>query len=260
MTQASIPEPVTTGAATTPATNPATPPVEPAVPASPLTLDPAVPPVATPPATSEGVEFEYTPTGDPGLDLALDFVGKHGFGPQDPAIQAAQKGDFSALEAALKAKGDKAKGFERFVALAKQSFESGKAKREASEATAIKVVHEAAGGEANWKAIQTWAAANAEPEERAQINAALAAGGLTAKFAVQGLAALFAQAQKNAPPASAVKPGAGAAPAATGHLTSREYSAEVQKLRNTLGTKLETSAEYKALVSRRQAARAAGVN
>ena len=259
MTQATIPDPA---AATIPAgtvPDPATAKVEPTVPANPLTLDPATPAVTTPPA-GEAVEFEYTPTGDPGLDLALDFVGKQGFGPDHPAIKAAQSGDFAVLDAALKAKGDSAKGYEKFVALAKQSFETGKAKRAAAEADAIKVVHEAAGGEANWKAVQAWAAANADPAERAQINAALAAGGLTAKFAVQGLVALFGQAQKSAPPASAVKPGAGAAPAATGHLTSREYSAEVQKLRNTLGTKLESSAEYKALVSRRQAARAAGVN
>lgn len=259
MTQATIPDPAANGTPD-PALNPATPPVDPAAPANPLTLDPATPTPPVAPAGEADVEFEYAPTGQPGLDIALDFVGKQGLGPQSPAVIAAQNGDFSVLEAALKAKGESAKGYEKFVALAKDAYAAGKAKRETAEAEAIKVVHEAAGGEANWKAIQAWAAANADPAERVQINAALAAGGLTAKFAVQGLAALYAKAPKTQPPAPAVKPGTGSTPAATGHITSREYSAEVQKLRNTLGTKLESSAEYKSLVSRRQASRAAGVN
>lgn len=250
-TEVTIPE-----STTPPATPVVTPPVAPVTaPASPAALNIDLPAVPAP----SNEQFEYTPTGDAGLDVALDFVGAQGFGPAHPAIVAAQGGDFTVLEAALKERGDKAKGYERIIALAKQSFESGKNKRAETEASTRKVVHEAAGGEANWVAIQAWAAANADPAERTQINAALAAGGLTAQFAVQGLAALYAKSPKTNPPASAVKAGAGAAPAATGQLTSREYASEVQKLRNTLGTKLESSVEYKTLVSRRSAARAAGI-
>ena len=84
------------------ATPPATPPAAPAAgqppagvvtPAKPadgvLLADPAP---ATPPAPNPDTsdEFSYDPTGDAGLDYALNFVGKLGYGDTHPAIQAAQ--------------------------------------------------------------------------------------------------------------------------------------------------------------------------
>lgn len=254
-----------------PTNTPATPPlgIDPAI-------SPAVPPVVPPagdgtppaldlgkpaddkagtPAASDETEYEYTPTGDAGLDLALDFVGKLGYGPQHEAIVAAQKGDFSKLEAALKAQGDKAKGHERFITLAKQSFERGVEKGKAVEAETRKVVYEAAGGEKAWTDIQAWAAANADPAEKEQINAMLKAGGLQARLAVQGLAQLYNAQLKTKPPASALKPGATTAPASSGALTSQEYAKEVQALRNKLGPSFDKSPDYAALQARRRASR-----
>lgn len=263
---------MTTAAPATPATNtPATPPIG---------IDPATSPVdpaaakpagdGTPPALDLGkptdekagtpepsveTEYEYTPTGDTGLDLALEFVGKLGYGPQHEAIVAAQTGDFSKLEAALKAQGDKAKGHERFIKLAQQSFERGVEKSKAAEVETRKVVYEAAGGEKAWADIQAWAAANADAAEKEQINSMLKAGGLQARLAVQGLAQLYNAQLKTKPPASATKPGATTTPATSGALTANEYAKEVQTLRNKLGTSFDKSSEYAALQARRRASR-----
>lgn len=262
---------------TTAAAGPATPNT-PATP--PLGIDPAISPVdgeaakpagdGTPPAldlgkpaddkagtptASDETVYEYTPTGDPGLDLALEFVGKLGYGPQHEAIVAAQSGDFAKLEAALKAQGDKARGHERLINLAKQSFERGVEKSKTAEAETRKVVYEAAGGEKQWADIQAWAAANADPAEKEQINTMLQAGGLQARLAVQGLAQLYNAQLKTKPPASALKPGATTTPASSGALTSQEYAKEVQTLRNKLGPSFDQSPDYAALQARRRASR-----
>lgn len=239
---------------TPPVTPPATPPAGDGTPPALDIGDPTKPEEGTPPASSE-VEFEYAPTGDAGLDLALEFVGKLGYGPQHEAIVAAQKGDFSVLEAALKAQGDKAKGYDRFLTLAKQSFERGTEKAKSAEAETRKVVYEAAGGEKAWNDIQAWAAANADPEEKEQINAMLKAGGLQARLAVQGLAQLYNAQLQTKPPAAALKPGASTTPASAGALTAAEYAREVQSLRAKLGASFDTSPDYAALQARRRASR-----
>ena len=115
-----------------PATPPATPPAAPAAgqppagaatPAQPapgvLLDDPAA---ATPPAPNPDTanEFAYDATGDAGLDYALNFVGKLGYGDTHPAMQAAQKGDFSLIRAELATKG--VAGSDAVLALAEQAY------------------------------------------------------------------------------------------------------------------------------------------
>lgn len=240
--------------ATSPVTQPVVVPPGDGKPALDLNTPPATPDEA--PAADDGtVQYEYTPTGDAGLDLTLEFVGKLGYGPQHEAIVAAQKGDFTKLDAALKAQGDKAKGHERFVALAKQAFERGAEKAKTSQEATRAAVYEAAGGEKNWVSIQAWAAANADPAEKEQINAMLAAGGLQARLAVQGLAQLYQAHLKTKPAASALKDGASGAPASSGALSATDYAKEVQALRAKLGAQFETSSDYAALQARRRASR-----
>lgn len=223
-------------------------------PAAPLSLgEPAAP--ATPEPEAAGTQpVVYDPTGDPGLDIALDFLGKLGLGPEDAAIAAAARGDFAALEAKLKGMGEKAKGFERYLELGKAAYAkeaaAAKAKADADRAAVISAV----GDEKTWTAVQTWAAANAEPAEREAVNAALAAGGIAAKAVAKYLHDLW-----KASPAAVITPapvtqhaGAGAA---NGALDPASYKAEVAKLYAAKGGRIDGTPEYADLQRRRAAYR-----
>ena len=198
---------------------------------------------------------EYEKTGDAGLDVALSYIGERGFKPDHPAMQAAMKGDFTLIEAELAKLGEKAKGHAAIVNLAKDSYSRKQAAGTAAATATAKAVHEAVGGAANWAAIQAWAAANADPDEKAQLNAAFKTGGVAATAAATYLAGLFAKHGKAAPK-SAVKPEAGNTPPNGGNaLSPREFSAESQALYAKLGARMEASREYADLRARRQAYR-----
>ena len=107
--------------------------------ADPLDLTKPTAPAATPAA-------EFEPTGDPGLDLALEFFASKGIGADHKALLAAQKGDFALLEATLSVMGDKAKGWEKFLALGKRSYETVKTQAEAKVTAAKKDIEDAVGG------------------------------------------------------------------------------------------------------------------
>lgn len=246
-----------TGEAPAPVQQPVVPaPGAPVAPAAPV----APPAPAIPEPTSDG---KLEPTGDPGLDLAIEFVNAAGIKGNDPAIEAAREGDFTLLEAKLAALGDKAKGWERHVALAKQAFERHTAAVEAENAKVRDTVFSVVGGEANWKAIQAFASANASPEEKAQINAAFAAGGLQAKSAAIYLAQVYQKAQAKNPgykePAAPVKPNAPAGGDGTTPMTARAYAQAVAKLQaQAKGRDVSGTPEYAALQQQRLAAKRAG--
>lgn len=201
----------------------------------------------------------YEPTGDVGLDLALEFIGARGIKPSDPAILAAEKGDFSLIEAKLAAMGDKAKGYEKMVALAKRAFDDTKAAADAKAAEGAKLIHETVGGKDNWLAIKTWAATNAEPAEKASINAALAQGGLVAKITAQWLLSKFnSAAGTTVQPAAVTTAASSGKPAPMQHLTRQAFIAEAETLRQKIGYGFESSKEYAALRSRRAASARAG--
>lgn len=208
------------------------------------------------------VVIEFNPTGDAGLDMALGFFGKLGLGPGDAAFDAATNGDFGMLKAKLGQLGDKAKGFEGFVALAEQSYEKGKAANAGKVAKDVAAIHQAVGGEEQWKAIQKWASANAEPDEKASVNAALKQGGVAAKAMAQWLASKYAGAKgTTVEPADIVAEGAAgkAASTVTGALSAAAYAVEVQATRAKMGFKFEGSREYAALQARRLAGKKAGL-
>lgn len=168
--------------------------VAPAAPAAPVTppvpatvADPAKGDVKQEPAGDEGA-VSYAETGDGTLDVALAFVGRLGIGPEDAAMQAATRGDFSLLKAKLASLGQTAQGWEQFVALGEKAFSTFSA-TEATKAEATQAaVFEVAGGPEAWKEISAWATANADPEEKDQINAMFAQGGLAARAAASFLA------------------------------------------------------------------------
>ncbi len=220
----------------------------------------AVEPVVAPAVEPTGV-VTYDATGDPGLDIALEFVGARGFGPEHPAIVAAEAGDFGPLKLALAALGDKAKGWERHLALAERSNTERVDKAKAEVAANQEAIDKVVGGNENWQKIAEWARGNAEPAEKTAINAALKAGGIAAK----AMAAYLDQCHQKAAgtvkePAAAVLPGVKPSPAGEGGgpLTARGYADAVQALRSKLGYNFEGSQEYVALQQRRVNAVRAG--
>lgn len=248
-----------------PATPPATPPVAPpagapvAPPAAPAVVPPVTfdtPPVAPPVAPQDAVVV-WEKTGDKALDVALRYVGQRGFGPDHPAMQAAMKGDFTEIEKALGALGEKAKDASEYVELAKESFGRRQAAAKSAGEAATKAVHDAVGGPAQWALIQPWIAVNADQKEKDEINAAFKAGGLAASTMAQYLAGLYkAHGPKGEKPKAAVKDTASSGVPSVGALSPKDYAKEVRTLSAKLGSKLETSPEYAQLQARRQAFRA----
>lgn len=238
-------------------------PVAPVVSGASLTIgDETVTPANTPAAPeAPGTIIQYNPTGDAALDMALGFVGKLGITPDHPAMKAAANGDHSLLKAHLASLGDKAKGWEQYVALAEKSHADGKTQAEAKSAATTQLVHDAAGGAEAWGEIQTWAKANAEPHERTEVNAALKAGGMQAQAMVAYLKGLYEGASGTTiTPAAAVKPGVKPnAAGATGDITAREYSQQVSALRGKLGSGFEASPQYAELQNRRTRSAARGI-
>lgn len=241
------PAPVTPAASTAPAA--AAAPLQigepaPATPADPATLE----------AESEAVE--YAPTGDVGLDLALDFIGRQGFGPENAGVKAAINGDFSILKAQLAGAGEKARGWEQYIALAEKAFETSSKASQERQAKDQAAIYGAVGGEQSWAEIAKWAGTNADPAEKAEINAALSAGGRQAVAMATYLASLYERAAGTTrEPGSAVNPNAGRSSAASGALSPREYADAVAALYRKVGGRIDDSPEYARLQARRAAYR-----
>lgn len=208
------------------------------------------------PATTAAEVIEYSPTPDPGLNLALKFVGKLGFGPDHPAMKAAVDGNFDQLKGALTQLGDKAAGWEDMVALAERAYETESTSTKERQAKDQAAIFEVVGGEANWKAIQTWAGKNAEPHEREAVNKALGMGGMAAKAMAAYLGGLYARASGTVIEGQPVlKPGADRNAGPGTALSPKDYATAVFQLHQKLGGKMEASQEYKQLQMRRQAFR-----
>ena len=218
--------------------------------------DPAAATPAPNPDTSH--EFSYDPTGDAGLDYALNFVGKLGYGDTHPAIMAAQKGDFSLIRAELATKG--VAGSDAVLALAEQAYTRFAAEDAKKSEELAGFAAQAAGSAENWAVVRAWAAQEATPQEKAQVNAALAQGGLVAQGVISQLVNLYQQ--KHTLPkdaADVAKPGAvGTAAPSNEPMTAKAYAQAVEALRQKLGNRTDGSPEYAALQSQRLAARRAG--
>lgn len=215
----------------------------------------------TPPAV-EGLEANpvvYDATGNAGLDLALEFIGGLGFGPEHPALTAASDGDFAPLKEAMGKLGDKAKGWERYVKLGEEAYSNQANTRKEADEKALKSIVEAAGGKDDWEAIRSWASANATDAEKVEVNAALKMGGRVATQMVQALRTQWlAKAERDAP--SAVKDSARTNATSTEVLTAEAYQKEVAALHRKHRGDLEGRGykEYEALQHRRIAAMRAG--
>lgn len=190
---------------------------------------------------------------DPGLNYAMGFLAKNGFNANDPAVDAAFGGDFSLLKAELAQKG--IAGWEQALGLAEQSYER---HVKANEAQAEKVggivtaIAQEAGVE--WEAAVAHVGKSASPDERTAINGLLA-NPATAHIAAQFITnSYIATGDVDVPPqARATTDGAAAHQGAQGGtLTRAEYTAEMDKLRKTLGDDYIHSPQAQALYRRRQ--------
>jgi len=188
----------------------------------------------------------YEATGDPALDVALEYLGKLGFAGDDTAMVRAATGDFAMLEAQLAALGDKAAGWERMVALAKSAYASSETKRTEQVAAVEKSIVSVVGSKEQWQSIVTWAAKTADPEEKAEINRMIDAGPIQARAAATLLLSAYQKAQgTSVPPRSAVRDAAGGVPASgNGPLNAKDYATAVRDLSNKLGNRMEGSQEY----------------
>jgi len=212
------------------------PPVAPPVVTDPLLITPKpagdaapapVAPVATP------AKSDVPDLGDPGLNVAADyFVNTLGLSMDSPEIVEAAKGNYSYLEAKIAQLGDKAKGAETFVKLAQDAQGRMSTTQEARHAAAVKTVHEAVGGEANWQAVRQFASTNLTPEQADSARAALSQGGFAAEAMAKHLMALATQhPQTTVVGATPVNNNAPAVPlVAQSPLTREQYRAEYKKL------------------------------
>jgi len=186
-------------------------------------------------ATEEGDIVVYDTTGDPGMDMALSFVGRLGLKPDHPAMAKAAEGDFSFIKAHLATLGDKAKGWEQHIALAEQAYGNQVKTQQALTQAITTSVHREAGGPAQWAAIEAWAKANADPKERDYINKMLADNPVSAQAAVILLKRGYEKATgTTVEPANPLKgdtPSAeGAKPDNQGPLSRKEYAKAVIEL------------------------------
>lgn len=213
------------------------------------------------PDANRDQEFKYDPTGNASLDYALDFVGQLGYGPNHPAILAAQDGNFHLIAAELAREG--VRGADAVIALAKEAYEQEQGKVETQKQEIAKFAYEQAGGQQNWQQVQAWASANATPAEKQQINALLASGGFAAQSAISFLVQQYSKSNTlNKAPAAVAKANAGASRGQDvgGALSAAEYGQLVQELVYAKGGRdVSNTREYQDLQARRLQGRRAGL-
>ena len=241
--------------ATQPTTQPTTQPAASPASMQGMMVDPQAKTVE--PNTDTSQPFQYEPTGDAGLDYALDFIGKLGYSDAHPAVRAAITGDFSLIRAELSTRG--VQGADAVVKLAEDAHARFAAK-EAEQAQVLQsYAHEAAGGEQNWDVVRAWASKEATPAEKADVNAALAKGGMVAKAMIRELVHLYKQSNTLPQDGKAVSKTAGTPASNATPLTAQAYAQAVDELYRKLGPGAANSPEYAQLQKQRLAARRAGI-
>lgn len=210
---------------------------------------PEVKPVNEPTQTkNEDGTVSFTPTGDLAVDLSLEFFGKLGLTMESPELQEAGRGNFQYLEAKLAELGEKATGYERYVALAKEGQKRLSDASKAADEARRKDVYDAVGGEEEWKKIAEHVGKNATPEEKTEIRDALAQGGIVAKAVAQMLKNLHDGAPGTRKDPAEVSTRQPSSPQGSEKLTLTGYRSELNLLVAKYGsTGLDGTPEYAAL-------------
>lgn len=126
---------------------------------------------------------------NPMVRMAVNTLAQSGFDPQDPLVQDAINGNTAGLARVLLQQGVK-NGWDVIEALDanhKQQQEI----QTYQQQTYAQQLTDAMGGKDRWQAIQQWAMQAGDPEEFAQVQQDLAAGGRTALRTAQWLESMY---------------------------------------------------------------------
>ena len=188
---------------------------------------------------------------DPGLTYAMKFLATNGFNAENPAVEAAFAGNFDLLKAELAQKG--IQGWEQALGLAEQSYARHVKENDAKADKVGEVVTEiAAGMGVDWEQAVAHIGKSASAEEKGALNQLLS-DPATAHIAARFISGSFIESGD-----TEIEPAARATGAATsahagpagGALSRAEYTAEMGKLRTTLGDEYVNSPQAAALYRR----------
>jgi hypothetical protein len=216
------------------------------------------PPAAKPPESPKPGDAEVldkagyaAAENDPGLTYAMKFLATNGFNADNPAVEAAFGGDFSLLKAELAQKG--LPGWEQALGLAEQSYDRHTKENDAKAGQVGKLVTEVAESMGvDWEQAVAHVSGSASPEEKTAINQLLS-DPKTAHIAARFIAGSFIESGDTEiePRAKATGAETGAVQTPGGGLLSRaEYTAELAKLRKTVGENYISSPQASALYRR----------
>lgn len=189
--------------------------------------------------------------GDPGLNYAMKFLAGNGFNAENPAVAAAFEGDFSLLKAELAQKG--IAGWEQALGLAEQSYERHAKAHEQSQVEVGGIVTDLAEQMGvDWEAAVGHVSKAAGAEEKSALNTLLS-DPKTAHIAAHYITSAYINAGD-----TEIEPAARATGAATGAvnergggaLSRREYTAEMAKLRQSVGDDYMNTPQAQALYRR----------
>ena len=203
-------------------------------------------------------EFQFEQTGHPSLDYALRYLGKQGIGPEHPAVLAAQKGSWEAMDVLAKERNLD----QDVLNLGKFGFQDLQGKQQAQAAGFQSELDATAkqAGLADWAAVREFAKANATPDELKAVNDVLAKGDAAAKLLAQALAQRAASVPTNRDGAAATKPSATTVAPVAGAVTQEQYNKSLIELQRKHGVRYSLTPEFRSLVESRLAARARGIN
>lgn len=175
---------------------------------------------------------------NPMVRMAVNTLAQAGFDPNDPLVQDAINGNTAGLARVLLQQGVK-NGWDVIEALDanhKQQQEIQTFQKQTSE----NALQEAMGGKDRWQAIQQWAMQAGDPDEVAQVQQDLAAGGRTALRTAQWLESMFNAAgsqvkgQQETPEEKPINPAMlQSQPAKT--YSPKEFRRELLRIKNTQG-------------------------
>lgn len=229
-----------------------------AEPAAKPTVDLGAKPDAKTPETPKPGDAEvldkagYAPVeSDPGLTYAMKFLATNGFNADHPAVDAAFNGDFAMLKAELAQKG--LPGWEQALGLAEQSYDRHSKDNEAkADAVGKLVTGVAESMGVDWEQAVAHVGKSASAEEKDALNTLLG-DPKTAHIAARFISGSFIESGDSeiepAVRATGAETSAHAGPAG-GALSRAEYTAEMGKLRKTLGDDYVTSPQAAALYRR----------
>lgn len=190
-----------------------------------------------PAKTAEQAQKPYSHQ-NPMVRMAVNTLAQAGFDPNDPLVQDAINGNTAGLARVLLQQGVK-NGWDVIEALDanhKQQQEIQSFQKQTSE----NALQEAMGGKDRWQAIQQWAMQAGDPDEVAQVQQDLAAGGRTALRTAQWLESMFNAAgghvkdQQETPEEKPINP-AMMQPQQVKTYSPKEFRKELLRIKNTQG-------------------------